>query len=304
MLVHPEFEKAYKAQIGVNPYYLGKYVYLKSHAFFAKPKPASFETVINESMVKESIIQTQQIVFEVTDSCNLKCSYCAFGELYEGYDVRNHKNINTPNAIALLKYIFDLNPKNKNRKLGISFYGGEPLLNISFIKRIVEVANQLNGEKEMDISYIMTTNATLIHKHIDFLAANRFRLLISLDGNEENHSYRVFNENKKNSFQKVISNVDMVQKNYPDYFDSHVSFNAVLHNRNSVQEIYDFIYSQYHKIPRIEELSLSDTNPNKKDLLERMFRGRSESEAEYQKEELNLLHHTDLTLFKELTDFL
>jgi uncharacterized protein len=304
--VHPEFEKVYKESMDADPYYLKKYAYLRNHGFFAKPRLADF-IKLEESTVRENIINTKQIVFETTDSCNLSCTYCAQGELYDGFDGKTGKKINIRYAINLLKYIYDLKPKNKYSKLFISFYGGEALLNINFIKRIVEVANQLNAEKKMEFEYSMTTNATLIHKYIDFLVANKFRLLISLDGNEENHSYRVFNKNKNNSFYTIIQNLDMLQKNYPDFFTDYVDFNAVLHNRNSVKEIYEFIYTRYHKIPRISELNMIDIrSENKKDVLETMFHSKRKSEAEYQKEEseLSRISRDNSLLYKESTDFL
>ena len=303
ILIHPELIKAHEKSTDAKPYYLGKYAYLSNHNFFSKPKSANFGT-LNESMVKNSFIQARQIVFEVTDCCNLNCSYCAFGELYEGFDTRNFKNINTQYAINLLRYIFDLKPKNKNNTLYIGFYGGEPLLNARFIKQIVEVVNQLKAEKELDIGYSMTTNATLIHKHIHFLVKNEFRLLISLDGNEEGHSYRTFAKNTKNSFQKVIENVDMIKRDYPEYFESHVNFNSVLHDRNSVKDIFEFIYTRYQKFPRIAELSSDDKNPNKKDLHDRMFHSRRKSEADYLNEESNRFPHNELSLFNDLTNFL
>jgi len=305
LLAHPEFEKAYEKARDVDPYYLKKYTYLKEYGFFAKAKLVDFIT-LDESVVRENIINTKQIVFEATDSCNLNCTYCALGELYEGYDERTGKRINTHNAIQLLKYIFDIKPKNKSNKLYISFYGGEALLNMPFIRRIVEVANLLNAKKGFELEYSVTTNATLIQKYIDFLAANKFRLLVSLDGNEENHNYRVFRKNKKNSFQKIIKNLDMIQRDYPEYFSTHINFNAVLHNRNSVKEIYEFIYTRYHKIPRIAELNKRDIRSNNKNMLERMFHSKLESEAEYQQEESDLLRitHSELLLYKELIDFL
>ena len=303
ILIHPEIKKAHKKTTDADPYYLGKYAYLSNHNFFSKPKLANFGT-LEESMVKATTMQVRQIVFEVTDCCNLNCSYCAFGELYEGFDARNFKNINIQYAIILLKYIFDLKPKNKKNKLYIGFYGGEPLLNADFIKQIVEVVNQLKSEKELDIGYSMTTNATLIHKHIHFLVENNFRLLISLDGNEKGHSYRTFAKNKKNSFRKVIENMDMIQRNYPEYFTNSLNFNAILHNRNSVKDIYEFIYTRYHKIPRISELSLNDTNPDKKTLHDKMYHSKRQSEDEYQQEEFNQFPHNELVSYKELTDFL
>ncbi|MDR2913847.1 MAG: radical SAM peptide maturase [Tannerella sp.] len=305
MLVHPEFEKAYKEATDANSYYLKKYTYLKDYGFFAKPKLADFR-VLDELTVKENIINTKQIVFEVTDSCNLNCTYCALGELYEGYDRRSGRKINTRYAINLLKYIFDLKPKSKNNKLYIGFYGGETLLNMNFVKQIVEIANQLNAKKEMDLVYTMTTNATLIHKYIDFLVANKFRLLVSLDGNEGNHSYRVFGKNKKNSFHKVIENLDLIQRDYPEYFSSRIRFNAVLHDRNSVKDIYEFIYTRYNTIPRIAELNMRDVCSDNKDILESLFHSKRKSEVEFQKEQSDLyrITHDNLSSYRELTNFL
>jgi uncharacterized protein len=307
MLVHPEFEKACEKSVNVNSYYSKKYRYLRKYGFFAEPKPIKLAT-LNESIVERGILQTQQIVFEVTNSCNLNCVYCAQGELYD--DVCNkkkiHRNVNNSNAINLVKYIIGNKPPNKHNRLSISFYGGEPLLNADFIKQIVEVVNLLKSEKEIDIDYFMTTNATLIHKHIDFLVSNKFKLLISLDGNEENHSYRVFKKNNKNSFQRVINNLDMVQRNYPEYFSKYISFNAVLHNRNSIKDISAFISERYHKIPRISELNPCDINPDKKDIYDEMFLSFNKSADKCKNDKLDLSHaYIEIhTLYKELSEFL
>ena len=85
LLVHPDFEKASNESIDADEYYVKKYNYLKEHGFFAKSKLVNFETM-TESMVKENFIQTQQIGFEVTDFCNLSCTYCGYGELYHVFD--------------------------------------------------------------------------------------------------------------------------------------------------------------------------------------------------------------------------
>ena len=305
MLIHPEFIKTQENSKDVNPYYLKKYKYLNKNGFFSNSTAVDFAT-ITENMVKDSIINTDQIVFEVTDSCNLSCTYCGLGEFYDGYDIRNGNLLNIRYAKILLKYIFDLKLKNNNNKIAIGFYGGEPLLNIKVIKQIIAFVNKLNAKKEMRVIYSMTTNATLIHKHIDFLAANKFRLLISLDGNEENHSYRVFNKNKENSFQKVINNIDIIQKSYTKYFDTHVSFNAVLHNRNSVKNIYEFIYTRYRKVPIISELKRRNVKSEKKNIIEKLYHSRRISETEYQKEESIQIpiSHPESSVFKELGDFL
>lgn len=43
---------------------------------------------INKEGIEYNLSNLQQLVFEVTDACNLWCKYCGYGGLYEGYDKR------------------------------------------------------------------------------------------------------------------------------------------------------------------------------------------------------------------------
>lgn len=305
MLIHPDLKKAHENPAEADTYYLKKYEYLKRHGLFSEPKPNTFGS-LNESMIKESITKTSQITFEVTDFCNLNCLYCSFGELYEGFYERNIKNIDINYAEKMLKYIFKLKSTSKTKNLIIAFYVGEPLFNGKFIENIINIVNTLNYKKEIKVEYSMTTNATLIHKYVKLLVKYNFELLISLDGNEKNHSYRYYRNNKKNSFHKVIENIDMIQKEYPEYFKNHIRFNAVLHNRNSVKEIYEFIYGRYKKIPRIAELAFDDLKSDKKSDYNKLFHNKLESENVFKNENTDLLDimHTELSTYKELTNFL
>ena len=110
LLVHPELEKAYKKSTDADSYYFKKYTYLRDHDFFAEPKLADFKK-LEESMVRNNIINIRQIVFETTNTCNLNCTYCALGEFYERNDERTGKKINTRYAVNLLKYILKLKQK-------------------------------------------------------------------------------------------------------------------------------------------------------------------------------------------------
>ena len=67
-------------------------------------------------------------------------------------------------------------------------------------------------------------------------------------------SYRI-NKSGKNSFDDIIKNVNRLKDLFPDYFADNVSFNAVLHNRNSVSKTYNFIHSNYGKAPNITSLN-------------------------------------------------
>jgi Arylsulfatase regulator (Fe-S oxidoreductase) len=230
--------------------------------------------------VKYQLANTPQITFEVTDACNLKCTYCGYGQFYSDYDARENKRLPVDNALVLLEYLHQLwtSPLNTstNKNTYISFYGGEPLLNMPFIETIVEyVENKLTSNLR-HFTFSMTTNALSLHKHMDYLVDHNFNLLISLDGNEENTSYRV--DPKGNpAFDKIIGNVNLLREKYPDYFEKKVNFNAVLHNRNSVESIYRFFKENYNKIPSIGELNNMGIRPEMQETFMKTYRNSEES---------------------------
>ena len=139
---------------------------------------------IKPDEIENNLVNLRQLVFEVTDACNLKCKYCGYGDLYYGYDKRESKYLSVNKAKVLLNYlsnIWNANITDEESPLTyISFYGGEPLLNIAFIKEIIAYVESLKLKR--DILFSMTTNAMLLDKYMDFLVEKNFSLLISLDG--------------------------------------------------------------------------------------------------------------------------
>ncbi len=241
-------------------------------------KESNFISLTKE-IVQEQIISSPQIVFEVTDACNLKCKYCGYGELYESYDERLSKKLSIKKAGILLKYLIRLWNSRDNRshrqQVYISFYGGEPLLNMKFIKHVIDFVNGENLQN-VNFKYSMTTNAMLLDRYIEYLVENDFRLLISIDGDKHCHSYRV-DLSGANSFDKVYENIMMIKNTYPKYYDENVNFNSVLHNRNSVSEIYGFIKEKLGKMPSIAELNSSGIRKENESIFWNTFKNKYES---------------------------
>ncbi|MDR0829479.1 MAG: 4Fe-4S cluster-binding domain-containing protein [Prevotellaceae bacterium] len=112
----------------------------------------------------------------ITHSCNLNCTYC----------FEKHKDNKTmPLELAqkiILDEILQIKKSSINDAIKIDLFGGEPLLNFSFIKDFTEWAAQ-----NVDIPYIIyaTTNGTLLddckkewfRKHKDEIV-----LVMSVDG--------------------------------------------------------------------------------------------------------------------------
>ncbi|MCE9108380.1 MULTISPECIES: radical SAM peptide maturase [Bacteroides] len=229
--------------------------------------------------VKRCLANTPQVTFEVTDACNLRCEYCGYGKFYSDYDERKNQMLPTEKATRFLDFLIDLWNSSLNTSINqnvyISFYGGEPLINFPFIQKIVHHLQKADC-KTRRFTFSMTTNAILLNRYMDYLAEHKFNLLISLDGNEYNTSYRV-DSNGKNSFDRITRNVDLLKEKYPEYFKEHVNFNAVLHNRNSVGSIYAFFKERYGKIPSIGELNSTGIRKDMIEEFEKTYKSSTES---------------------------
>ncbi len=73
--------------------------YLKDRADFEMVHP--MDSTLEYSL--ERCIGT--IALQVTQGCNLRCKYCAYGEFYEDYDCRENKMLSTEKAIRLIDYL-------------------------------------------------------------------------------------------------------------------------------------------------------------------------------------------------------
>lgn len=229
--------------------------------------------------IRHALANLPLLTFEVTDACNLKCKYCGYGEFYNDYDERKDRDLPFGYARQLLDYLDDFWNSNRNvssdRNIYIGFYGGEPLLNMPFVEKVVDYVEKMPVHHR-HFSFAMTTNAILLDKHMDYLAEKQFNLLISLDGNAFNDSYRVDKAGNP-SFDRVVRNVNLLRERHPEYFRQHVNFNAVLHNRNSVQDIHDFFKREYDKIPSIGELNNMGIREDKRELFNMTYRNQMES---------------------------
>lgn len=237
-------------------YYETKRIFLETHGVFDAFSP-NLVTEYTPNQLKMNLANLRLIMIEVTDGCNLSCEYCGYGKLYNNYDVRKGIFQKLENVKLFIDYLVDLWGSDLNLSYNdevvISFYGGEPLAAFSLIKDIITYVDSLRIKKHR-FFYNITTNAYFLDKCMDFLVENDFNILISLDGNKENNSYRLTKDGNS-SFDKIFMNIKMLQGKYPDYFDNKVQFNSVLHDRNSINDIREFIKNEFNKQPIVSELN-------------------------------------------------
>lgn len=237
---------------------------------------------LTEQDIRSYFANCPQITFEVTEKCNLNCRYCGYGCLYNNKDPRKNRDLSLSDAICLLKSIKELWDNGYDYSgysiLHVSFYGGEPLLNMTLIKEIIQYLEHEFSQYDKEIVYSMTTNGMLLKEYIDYLVDKKFQLLISLDGDEYGNSYRI-RHNGSSSYKKVTENLDFVKLRYPIFFEKNIEFNSVLTNRSTYKRTIESIYTRFGKIPTVSEINNVGINPQMLSEFEKIYQSINLEEA-------------------------
>ena len=175
-------------------------------------KKMNLDKIENPQIIKEFILRNglQELILEITQKCNLRCTYCVYSESYPR--VRNHslKDMSKITALKAIDLYFSLLKEGRSynpyREPSIAFYGGEPLLNFELIKTCINYVTE--NYKDFNPYFVMTTNSTLLSKEIvAFLSEQNCEIILSIDGPKEEHDRNRVFPGGKGSFDIVMENV-------------------------------------------------------------------------------------------------
>lgn len=149
-------------------------------------------------------INLQSIILPISGHCNLRCSYC-FAQNKGNF---GFKDINIPQAKKIIDYSFRNN--NPEFDCHINFFGGEPLLNVSTMKAVIQYVKSEYSDRK--VTFGITTNGTILNnKILNLIKENNIRLLLSYDGPLELGSHRTY-INGKHTNSRVIKNIESLKK--------------------------------------------------------------------------------------------
>ena len=135
------------------------------------------------------------MVLNVTNQCNLSCTYCyEYGE-DKIVDTENGKKPKFMNEKTARESVdFMLRESGDNKVAHLTFFGGETLMNFPVLRSTISYARERAAEFGKEVDFSLTTNATLLRPEIiEFLAENRVGVTISIDGPKEmQDQFRVF----------------------------------------------------------------------------------------------------------------
>ena len=133
------------------------------------------------------------MVLNVTNQCNLSCTYCyEYGEdkIVQTENGKQPKMMTEETARESVDFLM----RESGTDAHMTFFGGETLLNFRVLKSTVAYATAQAAALGKTIDFSMTTNATLLSPEvIEFLAEHRFGVTISMDGPPDlQNKFRVF----------------------------------------------------------------------------------------------------------------
>ena len=126
------------------------------------------------------------LVLSVANDCNLGCSYCFAAQGDYGGPRRMMSQETARSSVDFL-----LANSGEHKTVTLVFFGGEPLMNLAEIKRLVAYANEAGRKAGKQVEFTMTTNATyLTPEVIGFLSDNAIGVSVSIDGPKKYHDLR------------------------------------------------------------------------------------------------------------------
>ena len=187
---------------------IGEIEYLFENRFF------SIEDRFGKRKRKRGDSVSSLALIMATD-CNLRCTYCFAGEGH--YHLERNK---MPIEVGKRAIDYLVKKSSRHKKLSVSFFGGEPLLNFSAIRDTVAYAEGLGKQRDKHFSFSITTNGTLLsERRMAFFLQHDFSFIISLDGPKDiNDQHRKFPDGS-GSYEIVVRNIKKYILKYPHLKD-------------------------------------------------------------------------------------
>jgi len=181
----------------------------------------------------------QRVVLNITNQCNLACTYC-----YEYSEDKISKTDGKPKYMtpSVAESSIDMLIKESGDRpsIHVTFFGGETLLNFPTLRTSVDYAKRKCAEAGKHVEFSLTTNATMLNEQIvDFISEHNIGVTVSIDGDRElNDKMRVFSDGR-GSYDVIVPRIKMLLQRHKT---NSIGARVTLSSGNShVRRIYEHL---------------------------------------------------------------
>ncbi|MBQ9480514.1 MAG: His-Xaa-Ser system radical SAM maturase HxsB [Selenomonadaceae bacterium] len=161
--------------------------------------------IIDESQLDETVDEYRRLnaglfsaarlhIFVLTLACNLECLYC-------------QAEYNCPGSSAMsvetAERAVDFALASPDELLNFEFQGGEPLLNFTALRTIVEYTNRNKGDKSVQFS-LVTNGQAMTDDILEYLIEHEISVTFSIDGPKYVHDKNRPTKDGSSNFDRVM----------------------------------------------------------------------------------------------------
>lgn len=149
-------------------------------------------------------LRRQGLTILTTEGCNFRCIYCH----------QPHTPLHMCEDVVGAIANFITRKAHDIDQLDISWFGGEPLINLSSLRMLAGRLRDICHEHDVALSGFMSTNGMLLTDHVlaELFELGITRYQISFDGTEETHNKQRLAANGQPTFAPLWSNICSYKK--------------------------------------------------------------------------------------------
>jgi len=159
----------------------------------------TFKPIAGELKKRTSGV-VKALCLHIAHTCNLNCSYCfaSQGKYHGDRAIMSFE-------VGKRALDFLVENSGTRRNLEVDFFGGEPLMNFTVVKQLVEYARSIEKEKGKNFRFTLTTNGMLIDDDvIEFSNREMSNVVLSLDGRKEVHDRFRVDYQGRGSWEQIV----------------------------------------------------------------------------------------------------
>ncbi|MBR3767649.1 MAG: thioether cross-link-forming SCIFF peptide maturase [Clostridia bacterium] len=161
--------------------------------------PDTFKPMAGELKKRTSGV-IKALCLHIAHTCNLNCSYCfaSQGKYHGDRAVMSFE-------VGKRALDFLVENSGTRRNLEVDFFGGEPLMNFTVVKQLVDYARSIEKEKGKNFRFTLTTNGMLVDDDvIEYSNREMSNVVLSLDGRKEVHDRFRVDYQGRGSWEQIV----------------------------------------------------------------------------------------------------